>query len=132
MKNIRISRACVYINSYLTLVALEAEVELYVHEVVVVLGQRAVVDAGILGVDLQLRGEVVVQSDLVNGLLRIPILGLAVSLVAGLGVELRLHYGHDAEGIPTVGLVAQRGVGTHTLRMQVLSAESVLVLVVFG
>ena len=39
MKIIRFSRTCVYINSYLTLAALEAEVEFYVDEVVVVLGQ---------------------------------------------------------------------------------------------
>lgn len=122
-------------GTFVVVVESEAEVELGIDEVVVVLvgiGDGAVVDAGIFEVELQALGEVVVDTNLIHGLRCAPVLCLAVGLVAGLGVELRLDDRHDAEGIPAVGLVAQRGVGTHALAVQILSTEGVLVLVVLG
>ena len=71
-----------------------------------ILVSSALVYKCILCIELQVLRKEVVQTDLVHGLGTIPFLVVAIGLVTGLSVELALYYRHDAESIPTVGLVA--------------------------
>ena len=60
----------------------------------------AVVHAGILEVQLQVLVEEIVEAHLVHGLHAVPLLVVAIGLIAGLSMQLRLNDRHDSRGIP--------------------------------
>lgn len=87
----------------------EAEIQLHVHHVVVLFLQGAVRDVGILGVDLDVLAEEIVQASLVGNACVGTAACVGIVIIAGLGIKLLLEQGGYHEGIDTFGLVASRG-----------------------
>ena len=116
-------------NSYVPF--LEAEVEFYVYKVVVLM-DGTLVDEGVFHVQLQVFVEEIVGTDFVVGLACAHLFFVAIAVVAGLDVEFLLDDRSNAEGIPTVGLVAVSDVGTIALAVDVFSTEGPVVLYIFS